>query len=83
MKSRATIVWFVLAAATVLSVLVGDHSFGIADLASAIVLAIAFVKVRIVGSEFMELRGAPLPMRLVFDVWVIVVCAVLIVLYRI
>jgi hypothetical protein len=31
------------------------------------VLAIAAIKIRLVGLDFMELRGAPMPLRLAFE----------------
>ena len=45
------------------------------------VLVIAFIKVRFVGLEFMELRQAPLPLRLIFELWLILACATLLILY--
>ena len=42
---------------------------------------LAFFKVRLVIMHFMELRTAPLPLRAVFEAWVIIVCAVLVGLY--
>jgi hypothetical protein len=77
---RITAVWILLVLATLFSwesAHVGhDHR-----LSSSIVLVIAFIKVRFVGLEFMELRRAPLPLRLIFELWLLAACAVLLILY--
>ena len=77
---RITAVWLLLVVATLFSwesAHVGrDHR-----LATGAVLVIAFIKVRFVGLEFMELRVAPLPLRLIFEAWVVLACAALLILY--
>jgi hypothetical protein len=77
---RITAVWLLLVAATLFSwesAHVGhDHR-----LSSSIVLVVAFIKARFVGLEFMELRDAPLPLRLIFEIWVALACAALLLLY--
>jgi hypothetical protein len=45
------------------------------------IIAVAFVKVRLVILEFMEIRRAPLPMRLAGEVWILTLCATLITLF--
>lgn len=79
---RITAAWLVLIGATLISWKLG-HSVGISDpaIVSAIIIAVAFVKVRVVFFEFMELRHAPRYMQLAADMWVILVCAALIILY--
>jgi hypothetical protein len=70
---RLSAVWAVLVAATLVSwSLGGGHG--------AAVVAIAFWKVRLVGLYFMELRTAPVPLRVVFEGWVVVTGGVLIAL---
>jgi hypothetical protein len=54
---------------------------GAANAGTALALAIAFVKVHVVGAEFMELRHAPRALALLFDGWLVVVGATLIGLY--
>lgn len=66
-------VWALLVVATIVSGTVGGHG--------VVVLVVAFVKVRLVGLYFMELRSAPVPLRLLFEGWVVVTCSVLIGLY--
>jgi hypothetical protein len=69
-----TKVWALLVTATFLTWSVGGGG-GVA------LLVIAFVKVRLVGLYFMELRTAPLRLRVLFEGWVVVTCCVLIGLY--
>jgi hypothetical protein len=42
---------------------------------------VAFFKVRMVGMHFMEMKHAPLPLRLLFEVWAVGACAAIIGLY--
>jgi caa(3)-type oxidase subunit IV len=81
LRSRISLVWLVLIAATLASWKVGtDHGVH-AQLATTIVLLVAFIKVRLVGLYFMELREAPLPLRVIFEGYCLVVCTVLIIMY--
>jgi len=54
-----------------------DHGLH-AQLATTIVVLVAFIKVRFIGLYFMELREAPVALRLVFEGYCAVVCAVVI-----
>ncbi len=78
--TRVAATWLVLLAATLLS-WESAHSSGDYRLASAVVLLIAFLKARLIGLEFMELRGAPWVLRSIFEAWTIVACAALLALY--
>jgi hypothetical protein len=60
----------------------GDPGGG-ASVATAGVIVIAFVKVWFVGRHFMELREAPLLLRLAFDVYVVAICTALCVIYAV
>ena len=80
---RATAVWLLLVGATGLSWAFGhglgfgaDYRYG-----SIAVIIIAFIKLRVVFLEFMELRHAPAWLRLAFEGWTIVVCACVVLLY--
>ena len=69
--TRKAALWLVLVALTILSL---EFFLGIAAgenrrVASTAVIVIAFVKVRIVGLDYMELRNAPLPLRILFEAW--------------
>jgi len=49
--------------------------------ATAAILIITFVKIRFVFLDFMELRTAPWPLRMAFEVWAIAACVTLLGLY--
>jgi hypothetical protein len=72
------LVWAVLAAATLLSWWFGA---GGGRFAAAAVVAVAFLKVRLIGNHFMEVRSAPLALRAVFEAYCISVCAMILVFY--
>lgn len=76
LRTRATVTWIVLIAATAVSYLVGvEHATGSAI--GMVLLGIAFLKVRFVGLDFMELRNAPLPLRGLFECYCVAAWAVL------
>jgi len=77
----ATLVWLALLAATVLTAVVGLEQHDVATAAGLTLLAVAFVKVRLVGIHFMELRTAPTALRALFETYVAGVFAVLALLY--
>ena len=84
LRTPTTVVWLVLIAATVLSWMLGtDHGFGATDhtLSSVVILLVAFVKVRFIGLWFMELREAPVVLRLLFEGYCAVVCTMTIALF--
>ena len=79
-RNRAGFSWLLLVAATVISWAVGaEHGTG--SVVAVVVLAIAAIKVRLVGLDFMELRHAPIPLRVLFETYCFVVWAVLSGLY--
>jgi LDH2 family malate/lactate/ureidoglycolate dehydrogenase len=65
----------------VLSVWVVDASELRRPLATAVALAIAFVKARYIGLDFMALRAAPRALRLAYEAWALVACIGLIALF--
>ena len=69
-RPRLALIWLLLVAATLLSWALGRSGF-VGEAEAAAVLAIALIKVRFVVMEFMELRMAPWPFRLVFDIWAV------------
>jgi hypothetical protein len=76
LRNSITVVWFVLIAATMVSWYLGtDHALDDATLAGSLILLVAFIKIRFVGLYFMELRHAPIPLRIVFECWCLAVCA--------
>jgi hypothetical protein len=72
--------WLLLTALTALSWWLG-YGLGVGKVATIAVLILAFFKVNVVGAYFMELRFAPLALKLVFNGWTLFVCAVLIGIY--
>lgn len=79
-KSRITLLWLVLLAATLVS---WEAVEGIAwlhhpRLAGAVVVGIAFIKARYIMLDFMELRDAPPPMRLFAEAWWLLVGGIVI-----
>jgi phosphate/sulfate permease len=79
-RNRAGASWLVLIAATLLSFALGaDHGTG--SLMVVVVLGIAAIKVRLVGLDFMELRHAPVPLRVAFEVYCVGLWAMLSGLY--
>jgi Prokaryotic Cytochrome C oxidase subunit IV len=79
--NRVSFVWLLLVGATALSWQIG-HGFGIGDLrmAGVAIIVIAFIKVRFVILDFMEIRNAPLFMRATAEGWLITICTILVVL---
>ena len=64
---RLTLVWVALVALTLSSFTVGaEHNEALATAATVLVLALAMIKVRLVGVHFMDLRDAPWPLLSVF-----------------
>ncbi|WP_028079153.1 cytochrome C oxidase subunit IV family protein [Solimonas soli] len=79
-RRRVIGVWLLLIAATLLSwesTTLGAWQ----HLASVAVVVVAFLKVRFIGLDFMELRHAPLPLRLLFEAWVVMVCIAILYFY--
>ena len=78
LRTRTSAVWLLLTVATVLSWALGTrHGLAIA------ILVIAFVKIRFVGLYFMELRGAPPALWMVFEFYCATVLLTLSAMYLI
>ncbi len=76
LRARSTFVWLALVAFTILSWALGaDHEVGSG--VAVVVLALAVIKVRFVGLDFMELRNAPLLLRGVFEAYCVILWIVL------
>ena len=74
--ARSTVVWLGLVMATLVSFTIGiDH--GIGSGVALWVLALALIKVRYVGLDFMELREAPLILRGIFEAYCLALWLVL------
>lgn len=83
-RNRVTPIWLLLVAATGLSWWMGSDG-GATDadvrLVSSALIAVAFIKVRFVLRYFMEVRTAALPLKLLADAWVLIVCGAVLALY--
>lgn len=79
----ANIAWLILVAATGIGWWLGHASQSGAHgvkLATAGVIIVAFIKVWVVGFQFMELRHAPRWLRHGYDAWTVIVCAMLVII---
>jgi caa(3)-type oxidase subunit IV len=81
LKNRISLIWLALIAATLITWQIGTNDSGNPQLGTVAVLLVAFIKVRLVGLYFMELRDAPLPLRLLFESYCLIVCTALILMY--
>jgi hypothetical protein len=82
-RNRLTVIWVLLVLATLVSfdgARLGENE-GAYFLATSVVFVIAFLKVRFIGLEFMELRHAPLLLRLGFEIWTVAVCVAILGFY--
>jgi hypothetical protein len=84
-RSRSTLIWVALVTATIVSWRLGHHvgsvATGTGRLATLAIIAVAFVKVRLVGLYFMELRDAPSVLRGIFEGYCVAVCGLVIGMY--
>lgn len=83
LRLRITAIWLLLLGVTCLSwgsvrSIGWDDDYRLATMAAIVV---AFIKVRLVLLDFMELRSGPVALRLFFEAWVVVVCAAILVIY--
>lgn len=81
LKRHASLIWLLLMAATILTTWVLAKDGFSARVGTVAIFAIAAYKVRLVLLDFMELRHAPLPLRLAFEAWVLVVTAAVVAVY--
>ncbi len=85
LQSSVTLVWVVLMLATGLSWWLGTRPGSGAETGSAsatiVLMLVAFFKVRLVIMYFMEVHGAPLPLRLACEGWVIATCGAILGFY--
>ncbi len=84
LRDGAVGVWGCLVLATASSVVLGtdfgSSGDGATSYGAPLVVIIAFVKVHLIGTYFMELRHAPLVLRVAFSAWVVGVGTTLLVL---
>jgi len=84
-EKRLLVVWLALCAVTIVSLALGSlegrvaHGTNAAITSSAV--GIAIVKVRIIFREFMEVRHAPVSLRRLTDLWVVLTAVSLLGVY--
>lgn len=72
-KNRETLVCAILLALTLISWAMGSHHGGLSsniNIEASLIVAIAFIKVRLVIQHFMEVASAPFFLKLSCDAWV-------------
>ena len=84
--NRETVAWLLLMLVTIIVTYALDGGTGGAlnlpdTTINALILVIAFIKVRIVAYEFMEIRLAPALMKVATHAWILGTCLVLLVLF--
>jgi hypothetical protein len=78
LKSRITLSWVMLMCITYASwQLARGPLLAYHKAASVAVIVAAFIKVRVVTFEFMEIRRAPLGVRCALDLWAATLCVAL------
>ncbi len=78
----ATTIWLLLMLATAVSWWLGGGASTLAPRhATAGILLMAAIKVRFVILDFMEVRSAPLPLRLALEAWVALVLVALLAMF--
>ncbi len=81
LRNPITIVWLLLVLATAISWGATHEVGGVGvQVGTIAALVMAFVKVRFVVLDFMELRTAPWPYRLFFEGWIVAVGVALVLL---
>lgn len=78
---RTLVVWSLMVALTCVTWAIGTGHSLTPTVVTATVLAIAFVKIRFIGSDFMELRTAPLPLAAAYDLYLVIVYVALVTMY--
>jgi len=79
---RLTVIWLLLLAATALSWGLGIGALVHATrVAGTAIVVVAFFKIRLIMLEFMEIRHAPLFMRIGCEAWVLAICGGIVFLY--
>jgi hypothetical protein len=77
LRNRVTLVWFVLIAAALVSLALGTgHGIASHQIASVVIMLVAFTKMFLVGMYFMELRQAPPVLRALFTGYCLLVFSV-------
>ena len=80
-RKPVSIVWAALMLATCASTWLLSKNSVTPEVATVAIMLVAAVKVRLVISHFMEVRRAPLALRLVCNGWLLTVTALIVTVY--
>jgi hypothetical protein len=76
---RVEMVWALLLLLTFGSFVLGmEQNAGFASAGAAVIVAIALLKVRLIGMHFMDIRSAPWALRGLFEGYLLIVLVVLV-----
>ena len=81
LRKPVSIVWAALMLATCASTWLLSNNSVTPEVATAAIMLIAAVKVRLVIGYFMEVRWAPLALRFICDGWLLAVTALIVTVY--
>jgi heme/copper-type cytochrome/quinol oxidase subunit 4 len=81
LRKPVTIVWTALTLATCASTWLLSKNSVAPEVATVAIMLIAAIKVRLVIRYFMEVRRAPLALRLVCDGWLLAVTSLIVTVY--
>ena len=81
LRKPVSIVWAALMLATCASTWLLSKNSVTPEVATVAIMLVAAVKVRLVISHFMEVRRAPLALRLVCNGWLLTVTALVVTVY--
>jgi heme/copper-type cytochrome/quinol oxidase subunit 4 len=81
LRKPVSIVWAALMLATCASTWLLSKNSVAPEVATLAIMLVAAVKVRLVIGYFMEVRRAPLALRLVCDGWLLAVAALIVTVY--
>ena len=85
LNTKVTYIWCLLVLLTIVSWWLGDgyrpDNVALVKFATIGLFLLAFFKIRLIVMNFMEISTAPIPLRVIFEAYVIVVCTVILCLY--
>jgi hypothetical protein len=80
-EKRLRVVWLILSVITAVQYLGfqagGIRTFNPHALLTVSVISVSLIKVRLILKEFMELRHAPAPLRILADAWLLITATAL------
>ena len=77
LSKQPLLVWLFLVVATMVTWWLAEHHNLAGDYTVAVVMSVALAKARTVVLYYMELKNAPLPWRVAFELWVWIIPVVI------